>query len=185
MDRGNGGWLVIQRRVEGGTEDFYRGWSDYEEGFGDLEGEFWYGLKNIHCLTDRESVELRLDLEDGEGNKVTRTYQEFRVEGPENKYRLHVRRGDTPAGSTDLMAYHNNMYFSTKDRDNDKSSSHCAHVYKGGWWYNACHSTNPNGLHNHDGHIAVTISARMPLDFITYPNYEIKIRPTSCFPPCD
>ena len=79
-------------------------------------------------------MELRLDLEDGEGNKVTRTYQEFRVEGPENKYQLHVGGGDTPAGATDLMA-HNNMYFSTKDRDNDKWPGHCAHVllYKGGW----------------------------------------------------
>ena len=57
--------------------DFNRGWSDYEEDFGDLESELWYGLKNIHCLTDRESVELRLDLEDESGNKVTRTYQEF------------------------------------------------------------------------------------------------------------
>ena len=44
--------------------NFYRGWSDYEEGFGDLEGEFWYGLKNIHCLTNRESVELKFNLED-------------------------------------------------------------------------------------------------------------------------
>ena len=70
MDRGDGGWLVIQRRVPGGTENFYRGWSDYEKGFGDLEGEFWYGLKNIHCLTNTASMELRLDLEDESGNKI-------------------------------------------------------------------------------------------------------------------
>ena len=93
MDSGNGGWLVIQRRVEGGTVDFYRDWSDYEEGFGDLEGEFWYGLKNIHCLTNSASVELRMDMEDEGGNKITWTYQEFHVEGPENKYPAsHWRR---------------------------------------------------------------------------------------------
>ena len=45
MDTDGGGWLVIQRRVSGGTENFFRGWSDYEDGFGDLNGEFWYGLK--------------------------------------------------------------------------------------------------------------------------------------------
>ena len=27
-------------------------WTDYEEGFGDLNTEFWYGLKTIHFLTD-------------------------------------------------------------------------------------------------------------------------------------
>ena len=45
---------MIQRRVEGGTVDFNRDWSDYEEGFGDLEGEFlvWtskYTLSHQQC----------------------------------------------------------------------------------------------------------------------------------------
>ena len=105
MDSDNGGWLVIQRRVEGGTVDFYRDWSDYEEGFGDLEGEFWYGLRNIHCLTNSASMELRMDLEDESGNKITWTYQEFRVEGPENKYRLHIGEGEGTPGTRDHMAY--------------------------------------------------------------------------------
>ena len=179
MDRGNGGWLVVQRRVAGGTEDFYREWSDYEEGFGDLEGEFWYGLKNIHCLTDRESVELRFDLEDESGNKVTRTYQEFRVEGPENKYRLHIGGGDTPAGAHDFMAYHNNMYFSTKDRDNDAWSSDCAVTTKGAWWWRNCGYTNPNGLHS-SSTTPFRPSAQTRSSQVYYPNYEMKIRPKSC-----
>ncbi|VDH94788.1 Hypothetical predicted protein [Mytilus galloprovincialis] len=54
----NGGWTVFQRRINGKT-DFYRGWEAYENGFGDLEAEFWLGryvLKLIilvmsnHCL---------------------------------------------------------------------------------------------------------------------------------------
>ena len=185
MDRGNGGWLVIQRRVAGGTEDFYRVWNDYEEGFGDLEGEFWYGLKNIHCLTDRESMELRFDLEDEEGNKVTRTYQEFRVEGPENKYRLHIGGGDTPAGANDFMAGLNNIYFSTKDRDNDIWSGHCARdLHKGAWWYSNCAQSNPNGAHDSTARMGYRIYARPESPAgsgsIYYPNYEIKIRPKSC-----
>ena len=46
----DGGWTVIQRRVDGSV-DFNRSWSDYEKGFGDLNGEFWYGLKSMNCLT--------------------------------------------------------------------------------------------------------------------------------------
>ena len=78
-------------------------------------------------------MELRFDLEDESGNKVTRTYQQFQVEGPENKYQLHIGGGDTPIGANDFMALHNDMYFSTKDKDNDNGSVHCAVAYKGGW----------------------------------------------------
>ena len=67
MDSDNGGWTLIQRRVANGTENFYRGWEDYELGFGNLEKEFWFGLQNIHRLTIRDSVELRIDLQDEEG----------------------------------------------------------------------------------------------------------------------
>ena len=185
MDRGNGGWLVIQRRVAGGTEDFFREWSDYEEGFGDLEGEFWYGLKNIHCLTNRESVELRLDLEDEDGNKLTSTYQEFRVEGPKNKYRLHIGGAYSLDGSNDLMFHTNNMYFSTKDRDNDVFQGNCAKdVHHGAWWYAGCALSNPNGVHNATASINHRIYAR-PRSYsgsgsVYFPNYEMKIRSKSC-----
>ena len=46
----DGGWIVVQRRKDGSV-DFNRPWNDYEKGFGDLNGEFWYGLKSMHCLT--------------------------------------------------------------------------------------------------------------------------------------
>ena len=180
MDSGNGGWLVIQRRVKGGTVDFYRDWSDYEEGFGDLEGEFWYGLKNIHCLTNSASVELRMDLEDESGNKITWTYQEFRVEGPKNKYRLHIGGGEGTPETTDRMTVHNSMYFSTKDRDNDAGIGHCALEHKGGWWYAYCHQTNPNGVHDSSASIYSRISSGTTGSWVYYPSYEMKIRPKSC-----
>ena len=164
----------------GGTEDFNRGWSDYEEGFADLEGEFWYGLKNIHCLTNRESVELRFDLEDEEGNKVTRTYQEFRVEDAKNKYRLHIGGGDTPTGAHDFMVHHNNMYFSTKDKDNDVWGINCAVAFFGGWWWGHCRNTNPNGLHSYSNTSQRPSAIIVLTLWVYYPNYEIKIRPKSC-----
>ena len=42
-----GGRLVVQRRQDGSVE-FNKGWVDYEDGFGSLTGEFWYGLRPLH-----------------------------------------------------------------------------------------------------------------------------------------
>ena len=125
-------------------------------------------------------MELRLDLEDESGNKIVMNYQEFRVDGSENKYQLHIS-GLTLSGQHDFMAPHNNMYFTTKDRDNDHhDDKNCAQVHKGGWWYKKCYYTNPNGLHDpnadNDAYIAVYDGSSV----IYYPSYEMKIRPKSC-----
>ena len=43
----DGGWIVIQKNKRGSTADFNtKIWVDYEEGFGDMQTEFWYGLKS-------------------------------------------------------------------------------------------------------------------------------------------
>lgn len=50
METMGGGWVVIQNRYNG-NQDFYLNWQDYKHGFGNLGGEFWLGLENIHSLT--------------------------------------------------------------------------------------------------------------------------------------
>ena len=142
MEMDGGGWMVIQRRVPSGTVNFTRGWSDYVSGFGDLDGEFWYGLDNIHYLTTRDNVELRIDMvmEDN-GSELTWTYQTFTVAGPEDKYRLTI--GEGVGTGHDAMNHHNEQQFSTYDNDR----GNCAYRHQGGWWYNNCYRTNLNGPH--------------------------------------
>ena len=170
---------MIQRRVPNGTVNFYRGWKDYEKGFGDLDSEFWYGLRNIHCLTTRESMELRIDLQDEQGNKVTWVYQQFRVDGPDQKYHLHTGQGTGTPGSFDAMAYDNNLNFSTFDRDNDQNSGNCAASLKGGWWYNNCHKSNLNGPHT-ASHQTKRIVWLNGSKWVYYPSVEMKVRPKTC-----
>ena len=61
-----------------GSQDFYLGWHDYENGLGDLSGEFWLGLSKIHRLTASANM-LRVELGDFDGNtayaKYSRNYQ--------------------------------------------------------------------------------------------------------------
>ena len=63
MTTDGGGWTVIQRNRNVSLVDFNKNWTDYEEGFGDLNTEFWYGLSAIHCLTQRGQWEMRVDYQ--------------------------------------------------------------------------------------------------------------------------
>ena len=84
-----GGWLVVQRRQDGSV-DFNRGWVEYEEGFGSLTGEFWYGLRPLHCLTNQGQWQLRIDLTFTNGTKSYLSYKSFSV-GPANiQYQLNI-----------------------------------------------------------------------------------------------
>jgi len=58
---GGGGWTVIERRQDGSVDFTNRDWVEYEDGFGNLDGEFWLGLRSINCLTDFTNWELRID----------------------------------------------------------------------------------------------------------------------------
>ncbi|XP_078619531.1 uncharacterized protein LOC144886676 [Branchiostoma floridae x Branchiostoma japonicum] len=150
MDTDGGGWTVFQRRKDGSV-DFYLDWQNYKTGFGDLGGEFWLGNDNLHHLTAQGGYELRVDLEDFEGNSTYAKYSNFRVEDEGHLYRLTVEGYSGTAGNS--MARHSSMFFSTKDKENDiRESFDCAQAYKGGWWYSNCHTANLNGLYHGGDH---------------------------------
>ena len=82
-----GGWTVFQKRLDGSV-DFYRNWTDYKHGFGDLNGEFWLGMDKIYRLTPCNNSKLRVDLEDFEGNTAYAEYNMFGVMSENDKYKL-------------------------------------------------------------------------------------------------
>ena len=102
MTTDGGGWTVFQRRVDGSV-NFYRGWTDYKFGFGNLSGEFWLGNDNLHRIAAAGNMTLRVDLEDFEGNVTFAEYSIFKVADASDKYRLLIGGYSGTAG--DSMAY--------------------------------------------------------------------------------
>ena len=142
METDGGGWTVFQRRQDGSV-DFYRYWTDYENGFGDLTGEFWLGLSKIRRLTKEGSSALRVDLGDFDNNTRHANYSTFSVSDGSTEYTLLVVGYSGTAG--DSLDYHDDLRFSTRDNDNDESGGNCAIGATGGWWYEGCYFANLNG----------------------------------------
>ncbi|MCL4146479.1 UNVERIFIED_CONTAM: hypothetical protein GTU68_033945 [Idotea baltica] len=93
-------------------------------------------------------MELRVDLEDFDGEKRWAKYELFHIDDSAGKYRLKL--GNYTGDAGDSLSFHNNESFSTKDADNDSSDKNCAKRRKGAWWYDSCSDSNLNGF-QHEG----------------------------------
>ncbi|KAH8282232.1 hypothetical protein KR054_006267, partial [Drosophila jambulina] len=134
--RHRGGWTIILRRTDG-SEDFFREWKDYEEGFGQVNGEHFVGLAKLHALTSSVRQELLVIIEDEAGERFE-IFDNFRVGGAAINYTLESI-GSFYGTASEALKYHVGMQFSTKDRDNDRSTNmNCAVYWKGAWWYDSC-----------------------------------------------
>ncbi|XP_034475323.1 ficolin-1-like [Drosophila innubila] len=147
LETRGGGWTVILRRMDGSV-NFYRNWTEYKNGFGNLDGEFFLGLDKIHALTADRKQELLVILEDFEGDKRLESYDDFAIGNEDQQYVLHTL-GKANGTAGDSLDYHRGMKFSTADRDNDeKSNVDCAKVSTGAWWYRNCQNSNLAGKYN-------------------------------------
>ena len=175
---GGGGWMVIQRRDSGYSTNFHRGWIEYEDGFGSLHNEFWFGLRAIHCLTSQGQWELRIDFTFENGTKSYLHYNHFTVGPPDDHYRLRVS-GFTGITLTDPFATHhqNGRPFKTVDQPQGSQCPINGHGSQapGGWWYGSgCFHINLN--YNHGGQNGfIWLGNWFSPTFV-----EMKIRPYGC-----
>ena len=154
-------------------------WVEYEEGFGSLTGELWYGLHPLHCLTNQGQWKLRIDFTFTNGTKSYLSYNNFAVGPANSQYQLSIS-GFTGV-TTDPFTTNriNGMKFTTKDRDNDEhSGGNCAVDFyggnSGGWWYKYCSVILLNHQYNHSESILLNRKWH-PL-----PSIEMKIKPYKC-----
>ncbi|XP_062823585.1 ryncolin-1 isoform X3 [Anolis carolinensis] len=179
METDGGGWLVFQRRQDGSV-DFYRDWSSYKNGFGNQASEFWLGNDKIHLLTITGTQQLRIEVKDMSDTRTYATYTNFKISSEEENYTLLV--GSYIGGNMgDSFSGHSGFAFSTRDRDNDGyESGSCAVMYKGGWWYSHCHTSNLNGLYLRGEHTSYADGINWVAGkghHYSYKYAEMKIRP--------
>ena len=124
---------------------FYRNWSEYRTGFGDIDGEFFIGLDKLHVLTATlKPVELLIQLEDFNNTKKYAKYDDFQVANETDFYKL-IKVGSYVGDAGDSFSKHVGYNFTTKDRDNDiNMKENCAVIYTGAWWYGDCYWRSVN-----------------------------------------
>ena len=170
---GGGGWTVIQRRKDGSVDFVNRDWVEYEDGFGNLNGEFWIGLRSMHCLTNQGDWELRIDYRLKNGTKSYLHYGKFAIGSPEEQYLLNISGFDS-IGLTDPFTTHpiNEWRFTTRDQDNDVYGHNCV-ITRGPWWHRICTDIELN-----DAYTGLHIKLNGETNNPTF--VEMKIRPNNC-----
>ncbi|KAH6933957.1 hypothetical protein HPB50_019345 [Hyalomma asiaticum] len=179
---------VIQRRGQfrNRVYHFYRNWTEYANGFGNPEEEYWIGNEALNALTSgNKNMTLRIVLRNTTEDKVFIYYKAFRVDSAEKMYKLQMGSLIGPQG-WDAMKHADGQKFSTHDKDNDISPYNCAQQYRGAWWYSNCQACNPNGLNlngYHDSYgdgIEWSVRDHVgKLYYYSYPYMEMMIRPVS------
>ena len=58
------GWILMQRKVVGGSVSFFQNWAAYRDGFGSATGDdnYWLGLDKVYRLVQLGSVILRVEV---------------------------------------------------------------------------------------------------------------------------
>ncbi|XP_062604315.1 ryncolin-1-like [Saccostrea cucullata] len=148
MATDGGGWTIIQRRLDGSLS-FNKQWTEYKQGFGTAESEYWLGNDYIHQLTNSTpSLYVALTLTNGASLYVH--YPQFSISDETDGYRLYLNGATSGtlddsmrvSGASDL----NGWIFSTPDMDHDAwQNGSCSSHFKGGWWFNWCSHTFLNG----------------------------------------
>ena len=190
MTTDGGGWMIILRRADG-IESFDKLYDEYEEGFGNLEHDFFYGLKVIRDLTSTETYEMRIDLFDQSNDTESSAhavYKNFCI-GCNNSegYKLYLDGFTSETLLDNLMVFNEQPFIARKRNQDYKQLSSCL-TYgqsRGGWWYlqdgESCNGSEGTGAvltgsnHKVSWYDPDTVRGKR-----FYEKVELKIRQKSC-----
>ena len=70
-----------------------KNWREYEDGFGNLNEDFWAGLKLMNTLTQSGQWEMRVDFQKNDKTWSYLHYNQFSVGSPSTEYHLTIGGG--------------------------------------------------------------------------------------------
>ena len=103
----------------------------------------------IHQITSRADYTLKIYLTEWTGERRFAQYDTFQIDNETDGYRLTIGGYSGDAGDS-IIGFSNGKMFSTKDRDNDIWSGHCAQQRHGAWWHGSCGVSNLNGVYRNN-----------------------------------
>ena len=192
MAQGGGGWMVIMRRSSS-VLDFNKVLSEYEAGFGSLDGDFWFSLRSLVALTSLREYELRVDLFDRATDvncSEHAHYSSFKVSG--FNYVLELGQYNGSSNIYDCLSQFNHEPFHAKHtlKEKEPPNFKCRDYYTsspgwGGWWFtdNCLAGTVPGTVLTRPFKELNWYSKEGISDYNrrrSFEKYELKIRPKGC-----
>ena len=80
---------MFQLRHPGGVT-FYRKWTEYKNGFGSPNSDYWLGNDKIHDLTSQKTFNFRVDLTNASGLHFFELYDSFNISDGNDNYTLSL-----------------------------------------------------------------------------------------------
>lgn len=83
---------------------FYKNWTEYKQGFGDLTNftrDFWLGNEKLYYLTNQRNYKLRVDITTSIGVAKYAEFTEFQIASEGSNYRMN--KFGTRSGNTGLL----------------------------------------------------------------------------------
>lgn len=176
-----GGWMVILRRANGtNRNESFKG--NFEDGFGELDHNFFYGLRALHDLTTQPNWEMRIDFYERSNDTESIayvTYGSFKIGSKDQGYALYL--DDFKASETSLR---DNLKEFNQSRFNASENNACVvNNYNSAWWYKEKDCKGNSG--------SVLTLPYQKLGWYdpnyrdterVYGKYEMKIRQRDCLP---
>ncbi|XP_051891832.1 fibrinogen-like protein 1-like protein [Pristis pectinata] len=148
MTTEGGGWTMIQRNTRYSKITWNEYWTAYKFGFGNILKDHWLGNEHVYNIINQGIYQIKFLLKSSNSVTFNADYDSFSMANEANGYQLHLGRYSGNATNA-LMQYgnnfvHDNMKFTTADRDQDLASYNCAASIRGGFWFNNCYRVNLN-----------------------------------------
>lgn len=153
------GMLVIQRRKKGKL-NFDRSWTEYQNGFGDFDGDFWLGnemlFRLIHSSQSRVYIVI-LYYAKSYSYQFIILMQDITLKNATHGYQL-LHHGPPGRGDFGNMGPMSRSYFATKD-NLSFHDARCPPV-NGGWWYTTFPDCNGRGSNPNSKYTTLTTDDR-------------------------